>query len=214
MNFAKKIEQIHQQNKDSWAGFEGSTEAWVEFYQHHELNSEKSKQAGHDVYDDVDFALMVSKGGKTKVAKKATEQMKRNFPNAWKAYQNRRTLQKTHLSVIGLRPSQIKDLERFDVDCLEMLAAKPVPPHYEPFKNVANLILNLRSENDRQNQRETKECRESGSNQGMGRQRQTIQGNQSKQQRDSSPICANSEKGKNQEKNRLSSLNFNYSVNL
>lgn len=215
-NFAQKI----QNNKEAWAEFEGHTDSWVEFYQHFELNAEKTKAAGYDVYDDVDHALMVSKAGKSKVSVKATEKMRRQYPKAWEIYQRKRELQKTHLGVIGLRPSQIKDLERFEVDCVESLIDADVPDFYSKYKQAAKLIVRLRHENDR----EFKECRELESSQGMDGQRTQVPRNQSQQhnnigqirtgqsqEKQESQIRTSQDSGKIQQVN---GFNFNYSLTL
>lgn len=196
--------------------FQPTSRSWVEFYQHCEIDPEATKAAGHKVYRDVDFALLVSKGGKRKVPKKATDKMKREYPNAWEAYQNRRELQKTHLSLIGLRPSQIKELERMKIDCLETLAASNLTGYFEQYQQLAAAIVNKRLENDKEYETGIE------SNPRVHQEQQNISRNTGGQQFNIGQIetgaaqtgSRRSAKKENQEENRKEILNLNYSFQL
>lgn len=157
--------------------FKPTSKSWVEFYQHCEIDPAATAAAGHKVYRDVDFALMCSKGGTRKIPVKATEAHKRQFPQAWEAYQNRRELQKTHLSLLGLRPSEVMDLERFNIMCVEDLAKAQAPEPYEKYKQVAMAIIALRNQNDEQFAR----VRQSGGGQHIYQERQEVRSDQDQQ---------------------------------
>lgn len=185
--------------------FQKTSNSWVEFYQHCEVDTEATKQAGYKVYRDVDFALMVSKGGKRKVPVKATEKHIASFPKAWEAYQNRLELQKTHLGILGLRPSQIKDLERQGIKCLEDLAVKIISnPYYEPYSKAAQTITQLRDQNDK----------ESRSGERVHQEREDIPRIESKQHINNSEAETSQENQKesHQEKNQIQSLSYSFNI--
>lgn len=116
------------------------------FYDWCEIDPEATKEAGREIYRDVPFVLLCSRNGKRKIPKKATPEVIREYPDEWAAYQDKQLEGKTHLSLIGLRPSQVMDMNYYGIDSVEALARTECPEIYQPFKKVAEMIAELRRE--------------------------------------------------------------------
>ena len=62
---------------------------YSQFYYHPCIDGAKSKEAGREIYTDTPYVLILVKGqSKTEVRRKATEEDKRRFPRAWKAFED------------------------------------------------------------------------------------------------------------------------------
>lgn len=114
------------------------------FYDYYELDPEETLKQGRKMYRDVPFVLLVSKGGKRKVPMKATQDHIEAYPEQWKKYNDPEYQGQTHLSLLGLKPSKVKDLEHFGIKSLEDLVNMDCPECYQDFKVAAQLIINLR----------------------------------------------------------------------
>lgn len=99
------------------------------FYLHAVENKPLSKKEGRTICEDVLYILILCPGqSKTEVRRKATENDKREYPEAWKAFQDGKpeAIVGTPIELMpGMTPSRIKELHSLHVRTIEQLAAVP-----------------------------------------------------------------------------------------
>lgn len=91
------------------------------------LNPEKSEEAGHDVFEDVEQVVMLlPKDNKTRPVLRATEKHKARFPRAWQAFKDRVedvALGTPLANLTGLTPAEAASYRAGGVASLEHLVA-------------------------------------------------------------------------------------------
>ena len=98
----------------------------AQFYYHPLLNGAKSLEAGREVFVDTPYVLILVKGqSKTEVRRKALDEDKVRFSQAWKAFQEGKETAITGTpleNMHGLMPSQIQELKSMYIRTVEDLA--------------------------------------------------------------------------------------------
>jgi hypothetical protein len=114
-------------------------------------NPERSKEAGSDVFDNVEqVVMMLPKDNKTRPVFEARDEYKNRFPQAWKLFQDRveNAATGTPLTALGLSPADLATLNAARVMNVEQLAAlnpasgdKRFGPRLPHFVKAANDYL-------------------------------------------------------------------------
>lgn len=98
----------------------------VKFYKKAVLNKFKSKEAGRQVFDDVDYiSILIPGDNTTKIEKKATDEDKRRFAIIWEKYQKKQSEVQNGLALAllpGLSPAQIENLHAYNIHTIEQLS--------------------------------------------------------------------------------------------
>lgn len=102
---------------------------WVTFTVEPRLNKKESKEAGENMYRDVEFVTIRIPGDKLSVVHRPVQPAdKMRFPLQYAAFRNAKgdEVVGTPLSLLpGVKPSQVKELEFFNVRTIDQLAAMP-----------------------------------------------------------------------------------------
>ena len=114
---------------DSDSSFSAKTDdsgCIAQFYFHPLLNGAKSLEAGREVFVDTPYILILIKGqSKTEVRRKAMDEDKTRFPNAWRAFQEGKENAVTGTpleNMHGMTLSQIQELKAMHIRTVEDLA--------------------------------------------------------------------------------------------
>ena len=177
-----------------------SSKMSVRFYWDCVIDQEATKQAGREIYKDVPFILLTSRGGKRQVPKLATPQIIEQYPAEYQEFNERYEL--TPLIMLDLKPSQIKDLAYHGIKSVEDFSKFPCPEGYEKFAKVAQIVNQHREENekDQKSVRSDRDIRE---------ERPQVRSAEVQQTQVNSSGCDASKEENNQE---IQSLNFSYSL--
>lgn len=102
---------------------------FVTFSHEGRLDRKATEEAGHNKYRDVEFVTIRIPGDKTlSIHRPANPSDKQRFPLQYAAFRNNRgeEVVGTPLSLLlGIKPSQVKELDYFNVKTIEQLASMP-----------------------------------------------------------------------------------------
>lgn len=102
---------------------------YASFYLHPVLNNVKTKAAGREIYDDKTYILILCPGqSKTEVRRPATDIDKREYPDAWKAFQEGKAtpISGTPIEQLpGVTPGRAMELHKLHIRTIEQLVEVP-----------------------------------------------------------------------------------------
>jgi hypothetical protein len=176
----------------------------VRFYWDCVIDQEATEQAGRDIYKDVPFILLTSRGGKRQVPKLATPEIIAQYPDEYQEFNERYEL--TPLIMLDLKPSQIKDLEYHGIKSVEDFSKFPCPAGYERFAAVAKIVNQHREDNEK-NQETVR------SNRDIREERPKVRGAEVQQAKvDSGRRNTSKESHKKENYQEIQSLNYSFSI--
>jgi len=108
----------------------GDETLFVKFESRAVENETKSREAGHPVYDDIDFIFIMPPGDRNNMrAHKANDYYKARFPKHWEAYQKRESQEAVEGMPLaewsGVTKGQVEELKFINIRTVEQLAAVP-----------------------------------------------------------------------------------------
>ena len=102
---------------------------YASFYLHPVLNNVKTKAAGREIYDDKTYILILCPGqSKTEVRRPCTDIDKREYPDAWKAFQEGKEtpISGTPIEQLpGVTPGRAMELHKLHIRTIEQLVEVP-----------------------------------------------------------------------------------------